>query len=57
MKKKIKDLTLGECKRICSKMEYCSHCPILIVCPFRLDNYEEMSDLEREVKIDESNND
>lgn len=28
MKKKIKDLTVDECKKICNKSEYCDNCPL-----------------------------
>lgn len=62
MKKKIKDLTIKECDKICNKQPYCS------VCPLRYENYcryeklmvdeeEKAFNLEREVEIDESDND
>jgi hypothetical protein len=49
MKKKIKDLTLGECKRICEKQTECFGCPLETSRGCATD-FEEM---EREVEIDE----
>lgn len=54
MKKKIKDLTVQECKSICAKTKDCDKCPLnvchvgVITCP----DY-----IEKEVEIYESNND
>ena len=60
MKKKIKDLTLEECQRICDK-SYCSGCPLrhyspddetIRDCPVSYEDYY----LLKELEIDESNN-
>ena len=59
MKKKIKDLTITECKRICDKCKDCSLCPLWnVICEESSfyysfnDNYEEES-FEKEVEVNE----
>lgn len=61
MKKKIKDLTLEECQRICDT-HVCKNCPLkiqhpddddLLGCPVSYDDWY----LEKEVEINESDND
>ena len=50
MKKKIKDLTLEECRKICEKQDSCSDCPIYDeICGIRIIRIH----LEREVEVDE----
>ena len=60
MKKKIKDLTLNECKKFCENYdkEGCKKCPLYnIVCADFEIYYTRMcidDDLEREIEIDEA---
>ena len=50
MKKKIKDLTIEEIKKICRKYMDCEACPLdLSPCPATI--YDE--DLKREIEVDE----
>lgn len=61
MKKKIKDLTLLEANKICSKHKNCGICPLSLKAPFCLldtlegsnftDKYRD--EIEREVEVDE----
>ena len=63
MKKKIKDLTLEECKKICNEHFNCSDCPLMMVemedrylCYWdkvRIDKAIKTFDLESEVEVDE----
>ena len=60
MKKKIKDLTLKECKKICEKDEYCDNCRLQLGEEKRcyyvfLQDIENFTKniLEREVEINE----
>lgn len=57
MKKKIKDLTITECQKICNTIKCGGNCFLwqLTHTCFARDIKKEM--LEREVEIDESNND
>ena len=56
MKKKIKDLTLEECKKICDNYSYfrCDECP-LIDCVYNenYSYYKNKHPEEREVEVDE----
>ena len=57
MKKKIKDLTLDECVKICSVREDCQDCPLLSrdTCVINDMNYLAMkiSQLEKEIEVDD----
>ncbi len=58
MKKKIKDLTIAECERICDKCGDCSSCLLNnIACKssslYLLLELERNNKLEREVEVDE----
>lgn len=52
MKKKIKDLTLEECKKICENNNTCTICPMGTVC-YQTPIYYEDEDLEQEVEVPE----
>ena len=59
LKKKIKDLTLEECKKIC-KSKHCKECPLSFgesfLCQLGKIRYDEESknfDIEKEVEVDE----
>ena len=51
MKKKIKDLTLEECKKYCQSRKHCDNCFLddLVKCI----NLFKRTDLEREIEVDE----
>ena len=51
MKKKIKDVTLEECKKICEN-HYCSNCPIKYLCVETPVCYED-EDLEAEIEVED----
>lgn len=51
-KKKIKDLTLKECKSICEKNHLCRYCPIHKVCDESTCFFEE-EDLEEEIEVED----
>ena len=53
MKKKIKDLTLEECKKICHKRSYCTHCPINEFCMNYFCDVQDKRKYENEVEVDE----
>ena len=67
MKKKIKELTLEEARVICNKNISCSNCPLnfnkkatTIPCyldKLKCDEYTTYYQLNKEVEVDESNND
>ena len=54
MKKKIKDLTLGECKKICLNNN-CWSCPLVACVHHNISCFHtrDMKDLEKEVEVDE----
>ena len=58
MKKKIGDLTLKEAKKYCDDRAkekggtYCHNCPLLIICGYYIDIYEE-EDLNQEIEVEE----
>lgn len=62
MKKKIKDLTLGEAQKMCEKRKSCKGCPMFFeindsgnYCPYTeiINNNIKKLYLEREVEVDE----
>lgn len=57
MKKKVKDLTIAECMKICSKRKNCHNCPIYKICfnAHNPENYGEVVEQEIEVEEDENN--
>ncbi len=61
MNKKIKDLTLEECRKICEKYEtlpQCiNECPLREVCGYDECHIARLKIIRKEVEIDESNND
>ena len=58
MKKKIKDLTLEECEKLCHKRPTCTRCPIKEFCyNYFCDVQDRALKYKREVEVDESNND
>jgi len=53
MKKKIKDLTITECLKICEKYHGCEDCPLeKALCEDRF-SWADDEELEKEVEVDE----
>ncbi len=52
MKKKIKDLTISECKKICNNQEEgCLQCPLFVMCMDDYAFWREIENIEKEVEV------
>lgn len=52
MKKKVRDLTLGEIAEICENSENCKNCPLYEYCPKRYITPNGMAeDLDKEIEL------